>query len=125
MDKEYNSLIQNRTWTLVDPPPYSSIFITKWVFHYKYNSKRTLARYNEKFVAKGFTHRKGINYTETFSPIPKMTSQQILFALAITLDYHIHHMEVTTTFLYGLLKEAIYIYQPEGYIKNGHGYKVS
>ena len=32
MDKEYQSLIDNKTWQLVNPPPHRSIISTKWIF---------------------------------------------------------------------------------------------
>jgi hypothetical protein len=65
-----------------------------------------------------------IDYTENFSLVLKMTSLQILLAMATLLDYHVHQMDVLIAFLNGLLKEAIYINQPEGYIQCGHEHKV-
>jgi len=53
-----------------------------------------------------------------------MISLWILLALATLLDYHVHQMDVTTAFLYGLFKEAIYINQPESFVKRGHTSKV-
>lgn len=53
-----------------------------------------------------------------------MTFLRLLLALATLLDYHVHLMDVTTAFPYGLLKEAIYINQLKGYVKGGHESKV-
>lgn len=54
----------------------------------------------------------------------KTTSLRLLLALAALHDYHIHQMDVITTFLHATLKETIYIDQPEGYIQHGHENKV-
>ena len=55
MQSEYDSLLKNKTWILVDPPPNASIISTKWLFHRKYNSDGSLSRYKARFVARGFT----------------------------------------------------------------------
>lgn len=55
MDKEYQSLINNKTWILVDLPFNKSLISTKWIFRRKYNSDGSLSRYKARFVAKGFS----------------------------------------------------------------------
>ena len=45
LDSEYNSLIQNQTWQLVDRPPNRSVVSCKWLFRRKYNSDGTIARH--------------------------------------------------------------------------------
>jgi hypothetical protein len=44
--------------------------------------------------ARKFTSQEGFDYVEFFSPIMKMTYLQILFALDILYDYHIHQMDI-------------------------------
>jgi len=102
MDTEYNSLIQNSIWQLVDPPPDHNIINTKWLFCRKYKSDGSLARYKARFVARGFSQQEGLNYVETFSPILRMTSL-LLLAFATLYNYHTHQMDVTTAFLNGTL----------------------
>jgi hypothetical protein len=55
METEYNSLIKNNTWILVDRPPDCSIVSTKWLFRRKYHSDGMLARYKARFVARDFS----------------------------------------------------------------------
>jgi len=40
-------------------------------------------------------------------------------------DLELEQLDVKTTFLYGELKEKIYMKQPEGYIQKGQGNKMS
>ena len=56
METEYNSLIKNNTWTLVDPPPNESIVSSKWLFRRKYKSDGSIDRYKASFVARGFSN---------------------------------------------------------------------
>jgi hypothetical protein len=101
MDKEYQSLIDNKTWQLVDPPPHHSIISTKWIFWRKFKSDGSISRFKAHFVARGFSQQEGLDYSKTFSPVIKMTSLRILLALATLYDYHIHQMDVVTAFLHG------------------------
>ena len=53
-----------------------------------------------------------------------MSSLRVLLALATINDYFIHQMDVTTAFLYGELKEEIYINQPKSFVTTGNEGKV-
>lgn len=121
MDTEYQSLgVENKTWTLVNLPPNKSLISTKWIFCRKFNADGSIAR----FVARGFSQDIGINYFDTFSPVIKMTLLHILLILATIHDYHIHQMNVVTTFLNKVLQEEIYIQRPDGYIQPGQEHRV-
>jgi len=54
----------------------------------------------------------------------KMTSLRLLLALATLYDYHVHQMDMVTAFLHGVLKEELYILQPEGYLQPNNPSKV-
>jgi hypothetical protein len=52
-------------------------------------------------VAKGFTQREGIDYTETFSPVSFKDSLRIIMTLVAHYDLELHQMDIKTTFLNG------------------------
>lgn len=113
MSDEYNSLIENGTWTLEDLPPGRKAIANKWVFKTKYGGDGRIDRYKARLVVKGCSQRKGIDYAETFSPVVRYTSIRFLIAIAAKMDLEIDQMDVVTAFLQGDLKEEVYMRQPD------------
>ena len=71
MLSEYNSVLENGTWKLVDFPSNVKPICCKWVYQIKYNSNDGVDKYKERLVAKGFAQQEGIDYDETFAPTTK------------------------------------------------------
>jgi hypothetical protein len=59
---------------------------------------------------------EGIDFEETFSPTTRYTSIHTIIALAASMGWKLHQMDVKTTFLNGEIKEEVYIEQPEGFM---------
>lgn len=64
---------------------------------------------------RGFTQCYGINYEETFSPIVRSASVRVIIALAANRNMKTFQLDMKTAFLYGDLKENIYMRQPIDY----------
>ena len=54
MEVEYNSIMKNHTWDLVDCPAKRKVIGTKWVYKAKYKSDGSLEKYKARLVAQGF-----------------------------------------------------------------------
>ena len=119
MDEEINSLKQNNTWVLVDPPQNCKVIGCKWVLKKKLNKEGLVARYKARLVAKGCSQTKGIDYNETFAPVVKYKSLRIILALVTILNYELNQMDLQTAFLNAAIEEDVYMEQPEGYQKGG------
>jgi transposase InsO family protein len=115
MDAEYKSLVENKTWNLVQLPPGRQAIGCKWVLKKKLKADGTLDKYKARLVAKGYLQKEGIDYEETFSPVVKFMSIRIIFALTVQHDLILHQMDVKTAFLNGDLDVELYMEQPEGY----------
>jgi Reverse transcriptase (RNA-dependent DNA polymerase) len=76
-------------WDLVDLPNGIKPVKNKWVFKRKTDMDDNLTVYKARLVAKGFTQVEMIDYDETFSPIAKFQSIQILLMIAAFHDYEI------------------------------------
>ena len=59
--------------------------------------------------ARGFTQVYGVDYTETFASIAKMSSLQTILATATRLDWPIEVFNFNSAFLNGELDEEIYM----------------
>ena len=68
-DSEYDSLIANETWKLVELPKDHKSIGCKWLFKVKYGSDGKVERFKGCLVAKGYAQKYGIDYEETFSPV--------------------------------------------------------
>eukprot|EP00253_Pinus_taeda_P017226 PITA_17226 len=82
MQKEYDALIKNGTWKLVDPPFGTKPIGCKWVYKNKYKVDGSLDKHKARLVAKGFAQKEGVAYDETFAPTTKWATIQTLFPLA-------------------------------------------
>lgn len=123
MKSEYNSLIKNQTWVLVDKPAGAHVVGSKWVFKLKKGADGSV-RHKARLVAKGFSQKYGIDYKETFSPTIPHETIRLLFALSANHDWHFFHLDVQTAFLNGDLAEDVYLQQPDGFIVQGEERKV-
>ncbi|CAI5947212.1 unnamed protein product [Closterium sp. NIES-64] len=61
--------------TYVDevPPPGANIISGMWIFRVK-RPPGSPPVFKARYVARGFSHRQGVDYFQTFSPTPKMTT---------------------------------------------------
>ncbi|KAF3626743.1 hypothetical protein FXO37_30227 [Capsicum annuum] len=80
----------------------------------------TIDKYKARLVVKVFKSKKGPDYFDTYSLITRITSIQMLIALAAVYSLEIHQMDVKTTFLNEELEEEIYMEQPEGFVIPGN-----
>lgn len=118
MDDEYNSLLQNHTWDLVQEPTNQKVIDNRWVFKVKQNTDGTIERYKARLVVRGFTQEFGVDYHETFSPVVKFTSIRAILSSAAMKKLQLKQFDIKTAFLYGDLKENVFMKQPLGYDDN-------
>ena len=118
MDDEYNSLVNNDTWQLVEAPENQKVIDNRWVYKVKYLEDGSVDRFKARLVIRGFTQQYGINYEETFSPVVKFTSIRAILSLAAMNNMQMKQFDIKTAFLNGDLKENVYMKQPFGYDDN-------
>ena len=113
--EELDQLQKRGTWILTKKPANAIPINNKWVFTKKYNKEGNLLRYKGRLVVKGCAQRPGQDYTETFSPVVRLETLRAILALAVQKDLHIRQLDVKGAYLNGMLKEKVYLRQPEGY----------
>ncbi|CAI7790716.1 unnamed protein product [Closterium sp. NIES-53] len=70
--------------------------------------------FKARYVARGFSQRQGVDYFQTFSLTPKMTTLRVLLHVAAQRDYELHSLDFSTAFLQGSLHEEIWLRRPIG-----------
>ena len=70
--------------------------------------------YKARLVAKGFQQEYSVEFDEIFSPVGKMTTVCFLLGVVATENLELIQLDVKTAFLYGDLKEEIYMEQSKG-----------
>lgn len=115
MQEEYNSLLENKTWEVVDRPTNRKVLTGRWVFKRKLGSDGQVARHKARFVVRGFSQIYGLDFDETYASVVKSASYRILFALQARYGWKCHQMDIKTAFLNGDLEHEIFVEPPDGY----------
>ncbi|KAI3746849.1 hypothetical protein L6452_09291 [Arctium lappa] len=59
---------------------------------------------------------EGIDYDETYAPVARLEAIRMFLAYAAHKNFTVFQMDVKTAFLNGILKEEVYVSQPEGFV---------
>ncbi|CAI7834729.1 unnamed protein product [Closterium sp. NIES-54] len=62
--------------------------------------------------------RQRVDYFQTFSPTPKMTTLRVLLHVAAQRDYELHSLDFSTAFLQCSLHEEIWLRRPPGFTES-------
>ncbi|CAI7781996.1 unnamed protein product [Closterium sp. NIES-53] len=104
------------TGTYVDsvPPPGTNVVSGMWLYMVK-RSPGSPPVFKARYVARGFSQRKGVDFFENFAPTPKMTTLRVLLHITAQHDYELHSLDFSTAFLQGSLHEQIRLRRPLGF----------
>ena len=116
MEKEMDVLKENDTFEEVLLPENKSTVGGRWVYIFKDDPIKG-EECRSRYVAKGFSQKKGVDYQETFSPTAKMTSLRMLLQISKKKKLLVHQMDVCSAYLHAPIDTEIFIDQPKGFIK--------
>ena len=106
MIEEYQSIIKNDVWDVVPRPEGKLVVTSKWIYKINHAVDGSIEKYKERFVARGFSQKEGIDYEENFAHVSKYTSIRSVLTLAAVMKWKIHQMDVKTAFLNGVVEES-------------------
>nr|GEW37401.1 hypothetical protein [Tanacetum cinerariifolium] len=111
-------------WELVDRPLCKNVINMKWLWKNKRDEENTVIRNKSRLVAKGYAQKEGVDFEESFTPVARLEGVRLFIAYAAHKSFMVYQMDVKTAFLYGPLKEEVYVNQPDGFIDPYHPDKV-
>ena len=113
MEIEYEVLLANGTWELVERPTHQHVLTGKWAFKRKRNINSQVKRHKARWVGRGFEQRERVDYFETFAAVVKPSTNKALFAITANKKLYSHQFDAVTAFLNSCLDTEGYIEQPE------------
>nr|GEY03103.1 copia protein [Tanacetum cinerariifolium] len=103
-------------WTLVDLSPRKRAIGTKWVYRNKRDQTGIVVRNKARLVAQGHKQEEGIDYDEGFALVARIEAIRLFLAYASFMDFTVYQMDVKSAFLYGTIKEDVYVSQTSGFV---------
>nr|GEW48133.1 putative ribonuclease H-like domain-containing protein [Tanacetum cinerariifolium] len=88
---------------------------SKWVFRKKNDKRGIVIRNKAKLVAQGHAQEEGIDYDEVFAHVVRIKAIWLFLAYASFMGFMVYQMNVKSAFLYGTIKEEVYVCQPLGF----------
>ncbi|GJW95641.1 putative ribonuclease H-like domain-containing protein [Tanacetum coccineum] len=113
-----------KVWVLVDLPYGKKVIGTKWVFRNKRDERSIVVKNKARLVAQGFRQEEGIDYDEVFAHVARIKAIRLFLAFASYMGFTVYQMDVKSEFLYGTIKEEVYVHQPLGFVDPAHPNKV-
>nr|GEX63461.1 copia protein [Tanacetum cinerariifolium] len=114
MQEELLQFKMQKVWVLVDLPYRKRAIGTKWVYRNKKDEKGIVIRNKVRLVAQGHTHEEGIDYEEVFALVARIEAIRLFLAYASFMGFMVYQLDVKSDFLYGTIKEEVYVCQPQG-----------
>nr|GEV39675.1 putative ribonuclease H-like domain-containing protein [Tanacetum cinerariifolium] len=88
---------------------------SKWVFINKKDERGIVVRNKARLVAHGHTREEGIDYEKVFAPVARIEAIRLFLAYASFIGFMVYQMDVKSAFIYGTIKEEVYVCQPLGF----------
>ncbi|GKE02532.1 integrase, catalytic region, zinc finger, CCHC-type containing protein, partial [Tanacetum coccineum] len=80
-----------------------------------------------ELVARGYRQEEGIDFEESFALVSRLEAIRIFIAYSAYMNMIVYQMDVKTAFLNGILREEVYVSQPDRFVDQdnpNHVYKL-
>ncbi|GJV91422.1 retrovirus-related pol polyprotein from transposon TNT 1-94 [Tanacetum coccineum] len=127
MQEELNEFERLEVWELVPRPDKVMVITLKWIYKVKLDELGGILKNKARLVARGYRQEEGIDFEESFAPVARLDAIRIFLAFAAHMNMIVYQMDVKTAFLNGILREEVYVSQPDGFVDKdnpNHVYKL-
>ncbi|GJR30410.1 retrovirus-related pol polyprotein from transposon TNT 1-94 [Tanacetum coccineum] len=121
------SSVEPKMWELVPHPNHVMIITLKWIYKVKLDELGGVLKNKARLVARGYHQEEGIDFEESFAPVARLEAIRIFIAFAAHMNMIVYQIDVKTAFLSGILREEVYVSQPDGFVdpeNPNHVYKL-
>nr|GEV56221.1 retrovirus-related Pol polyprotein from transposon TNT 1-94 [Tanacetum cinerariifolium] len=70
----------------------------------------------EQIIGEGHRQEEGIDFDEVFARVARIEAIRLFLAYASFMDFTVYQIDVKSAFLYGTIKEDVYVSQPLGFV---------
>ncbi|GJZ20318.1 retrovirus-related pol polyprotein from transposon TNT 1-94 [Tanacetum coccineum] len=116
MKEQLHEFERLEVWKLVPHPDKLMVIILKLIYKVKLDELGGILKNKARLVAHGYHQEEGIDFEESFAPMARLEVVLIFLALAAHMNMIIYQIDVKTTFLNGILREKVYVSQPDGFM---------
>ncbi|GJW69903.1 putative ribonuclease H-like domain-containing protein [Tanacetum coccineum] len=81
----------------------------------KKDERSIVIKNKARLVAQGYTQEEGIDYDEIFAHVARIEAIRLFLAYASFKDFVVYQMDIKSAFLYGKIKNEVYVCQPPGF----------
>ncbi|GJY91170.1 retrovirus-related pol polyprotein from transposon TNT 1-94 [Tanacetum coccineum] len=127
MQEELNEFERLEVWELVPRPDKVIIITLKWIYKVKLDELGGILKNKARLVARVYRQEEGIDFEESFALVARLDAIRIFLAYAAHMNMIVYQMDVKTAFLNGILREEVYVSQPDGFVDQdnlNHVYKL-
>ncbi|GKB84317.1 retrovirus-related pol polyprotein from transposon TNT 1-94, partial [Tanacetum coccineum] len=127
MQEELNEFERLEVLELVPHPDKVMVITLKWIYKVKLYELEGILNNKARLVARGYRQEEGINFEESFAPVARLDAIRIFLAYAAHMNMVVYQMDVKMAFLNDILREEVYVSQPDGFVDQdnpNHVYKL-
>ncbi|GKC06100.1 retrovirus-related pol polyprotein from transposon TNT 1-94 [Tanacetum coccineum] len=103
------------------------VITLKWIYKVKLDELGGILKNKARLVARSYRQEEGIDFEESFAPDARLDAIRIFLTYAAHMNMIVYQMDVKTAFLNGILREEVYVSQPDGFVDQDnpiHVYKL-
>lgn len=82
--------MKNNVWELVPQLEGKFVVGSRWLYKIKHIADGSVENFKAQFVSKGFSHKEGTEYDETFALVARFLSIRNITSIAAKMDWRIH-----------------------------------
>ncbi|GJY99000.1 reverse transcriptase domain-containing protein [Tanacetum coccineum] len=116
MQEELNKFERLKVWELVPCLNRVMIITLKWIYKVKLDELGGVLKNKAWLVARGYRQEEGIDFEESFAPVAQLEAMRIFIAFDAHMNMIVYQIDVKTTFLNIILREEVYVSQPDGFV---------